>query len=561
MRVNKEQEKQMSEHTALKKPSPADWRILVPSATVVFILSALLIIFPDQSSRLLAVLKGYMTNQLAWLYMGFGFFCVVFLGYMATTSWGKIKLGAPDDAPEFKTGTWIAMIFSAAMGASVLYWGAIEWVYYYTSPPLHVEMKTALAAELGTAYGLFHWTVTPWAIYCVPAIAMAYMMYVRKSSVMRLSDSCRPIIGRHADGTAGKIIDIICIYGLVAGAATTLGLNTPLVEKWFQSFFNLPSDLFGIQGGLVALIIVIWTGLIALSVYSGLYKGIKILSDTNVYIAIVLLIAIVVLGPTAHIFNSISHALGLLFQNFIVMSLNTDPVSKTGFPQGWTAFYWAWWLCYAPFMGLFAARISRGRTIRQLIFAEVFAGALGNALFFFVVGNSFIWMQFAPPASGHFVDVVGIMNADGPPTAIVTAMKSLTGGGLILFIYGALAIFFQVTSFDSTAYTAAAVCSKVIDKNHEPARWHRLVWAFALGSVALALLIVGAFQDNPKTHLVNVQSLSVVLAVPLILFLGIQIAGFIKMVRQDYSEVLSGGVLEARDMNPGISYRTVKAGE
>ena len=196
---------------------------------------------------------------------------------MAVTKWGNIKLGDPEDKPEFSTGSWIAMIFSAAMGASVLYWGAIEWVYYYNSPPLHLEMKTALAAELGTAYGLFHWTVTPWALYCVPAIAMAYMMYVRKSSVMRLSDAGRPIIGDHADSYVGKIIDIICVYGLVAGAATTLGLNTPLVEKWFQNFFNLPSDLCGIPGGIVALIIVLCTCLIAASVYSGLYKGIKIL--------------------------------------------------------------------------------------------------------------------------------------------------------------------------------------------------------------------------------------------------------------------------------------------
>ncbi|MBI9087833.1 MAG: BCCT family transporter [Desulfobacterium sp.] len=548
----------MSDRVALKKASPVEWTILIPSATIVFFLSVLLVVFPAQSSQTLSSVKEYMTHQLGWLYMGFGFFCVVFLVYMAFTKWGNIKLGDTDETPEFRTGSWIAMIFSAAMGASVLYWGAIEWVYYYSSPPLHLQMKTALAAELGSAYGLFHWTVTPWAIYCVPAIAMSYMMHVRKSSVMRLSDACRPIIGKHADGTLGKIMDVICVYGLVAGAATTLGLNTPLVEKWFQYFFNLPSDLFGIQGGLVAFIILIWTALIALSVYSGLYKGIKILSDTNVYIAIVLLAVIVILGPTAHIFNSICHSVGLLFQNFIVMSLNTDPITKTGFPQGWTAFYWAWWLCYAPFMGLFAARISKGRTIRELIVAEVFAGALGNAVFFFVIGNSFIWMQFAPVDSGHFVDIIGVMDKMGPPTAIVTGISSLAGGGVILFMYGLLAIFFQVTSFDSTAYTAAAVCSKIIDNDHEPARWHRLLWAFALGAVALALLIVGAIQNNPKAHLINLQSLSVVLAAPLIVFLCILIAGFIKMVRQDYSNALTGKVLVAMDMNPGRSYRPAK---
>ena len=239
------------------------------------------------------------------------------------------------------------------------------------------------------------------------------------------------------------------------------------------------------------------------------------------------------------------------------MSLNTDSLTKTGFPQGWTSFYWAWWLCYAPFMGLFAARISKGRTIRQLIVAEVFVGALGNAMFFFVVGNSFVWNQFAPPESGNFVDIVGIMAKDGAPAAIVTGLSSLAGGGIILFLYGALAIFFQVTSFDSTAYTAAAVCSTVIDKDHEPARWHRLLWAFALVAVALALLIVGALQDNPKAHLINVQSLSVVLALPLIIFLSILIAGFIKMVREDYSDALSGVVLEATDMNAGVSYQPV----
>ncbi len=220
-------------------------------------------------------------------------------------------------------------------------------------------------------YGLFHWGPLAWALYCIPALPIAYAFHNRKIPFLRISQACRGVIGDRADGPLGKLIDVLFIFGLVGGTGTSLGLGTPILSESISTLFDIERTF-----ALDAFVIVIWTAIFGTTVYLGMEKGIKRLADANVYLGFFLCAFVLIAGPTVFILDTFTNSLGLLVTNFVRMSLYTDPVGQSGFPQTWTVFYWAWWIAYAPFMGLFVARISRGRTIREVVVGEPGLGQL-----------------------------------------------------------------------------------------------------------------------------------------------------------------------------------------
>ena len=338
--------------------------------------------------------------------------------WFAFGRYGRVRFGGPDAKPEFRTLSWVAMLFCAGIGTSLLYWATIEWVYYYQAPPFGVEPGSAAAAEWGATYGLFHWGPLAWALYCLPALPIGYAFHNRKIPYLRISQACRGVIGDHADGPLGKLIDVLFIFGLVGGTGTSLGLGTPILSESIASLLHIERTF-----GLDAFVIVVWTAIFGTTVYLGMEKGIKRLADANVYLGLVLCAFVLVFGPTVFILDSFTNSLGLLASNFLRMSLYTDPVGQSGFPQRWTVFYWAWWIAYAPFMGLFVARISRGRTIREVVGANLVWGSLGCWLFFALFGNTALHDQL----SGS-LPVIGIMNDVSPQAAIVAVVKALPAG-------------------------------------------------------------------------------------------------------------------------------------
>lgn len=213
-------------------------------------------------------------------------------------------------------------------------------------------------------YGMFHWGPMAWALYSIPALPIAYAFHNRKIPFLRISQACRGVIGDRADGPLGKLIDVLFIFDLIGGTGTSLGLGTPIISESISSMTGIERTYL-----LDAFVVVVWTAIFATSVYLGLAKGIKRLSDINIYLGIFLLAFIFLLGPTIFILDSFTNSIGLLVNNYVRISLYSDPMDQTGFPQTWTVFYWAWWIAYAPFMGLFVARISRG--LRPVVSAAV----------------------------------------------------------------------------------------------------------------------------------------------------------------------------------------------
>lgn len=496
--------------------SSIDPQIFWPALVVVLAICIPAAANPEAAGAFLNNILAFITGKFGWLYLIFGLGSVLFLLWLSLSKYGKIVLGDPKEGPEFSNFSWIAMLFCAGIGSSLIYWSVIEPIYYISGPPFGIEPGSLKAIEWASVYGPFHWGITPWAIYCLPAVPIAYSIYVRKQNHVRVSTASIGALGeKHASSFLGKAFDVFVMFGLIGGVATTMGLGTPMVSALISTILNIPESMT-----LNVVIVLIWTALFSASVYRGLTKGIKILSDINVYLALFLAAFVLLVGPTAFIFNNFTNALMLQFQNFIAMSLWTDPVAQGGFPQGWTVFYWAWWLAYAPFMGLFVARISKGRTIRQVILGEVVWGSLGCWLYFMVLGGYSVNLELA---GGQMSQLMGEV---GAPMAIAMILNSLPLSKIIVPLFVILQFIFLATTLDSSAWVLSSITTKELSGDQEPARWNRLVWAFVLSGSAVTLMIIGGLQA--------LQTSSIVASLPLIIILTVLVVGFMKHIREDY---------------------------
>jgi BCCT family betaine/carnitine transporter len=503
----------------MRRPAPIDKHVFWPALIVVVAAIVPLMIFPDQSAKVLDRVLGLIKHKLGFLFLWFtlGVFGAVL--WFAFGRYGSVRFGGSRAEPEFSKLSWIGMLFCAGIGTSLLYWATIEWVYYYQAPPFGITAESAEAAHWGAMYGLFHWGPLAWALYCIPALPIAYAFHNRRIPFLRISQACRGAIGEQADGPFGKLIDVLFIFGLVGGTGTSLGLGTPILSESISSLFDIERTF-----ALDAFVIAVWTAIFGTTVYLGMEKGIKRLADANVYLGFLLCAFVLVAGPTVFILDTFTNSVGLLAMNFVKMSLYTDPVGQSGFPQTWTVFYWAWWIAYAPFMGLFVARISRGRTVREVVSANLIWGSFGCWLFFAVFGNTALHDQLTGK-----VEVIQIMNRVSPQAAIVAVVEALPMGTIVLVLFVAMCFIYSATTLQASAYTIASVASKdLVAGESEPTRWNRLFWALALGGVAVALMKVGGLKP--------LQTASLIVAVPLIFVIALCVWSFLRWLKEDVAE-------------------------
>ncbi|WP_176461745.1 BCCT family transporter [Anaeromicrobium sediminis] len=505
-----------------------DKHIFFGALAILLLIAIPIIVNPDKSAEIVNSIHAYITYNYGFYFLWFGLASITFVLYISFSRYGDIILGDKDSKPEFRTFSWVAMLFCAGVGGGVVYWGIIEWASYYAAPPLGAEFGTWQAAEIAASYGPFHWGPSAWAIYAVTSCAVGYILYVRKGNVLKLSEACRGAIGNKADGILGKVIDIAFIFGLIGGVATSLGLGTPLVTACLHSVFGIEETLF-----VKIAVLFCVTAIFGVSAYLGLKKGIKVLSDINVILTFVLLLFVLFVGDTFFLINMGTTVIGYVAQNFMRMSTWLDPVGNSGFPQGWTVFYWAWWMSFAPFQGMFFARISRGRTIRQMLLGTILWGSLGCFMFFTILGNYGLSLQ----VTGK-LDVMASLANEGTPTTIVAIMESLPVGKLIVFIVGLLTTIFLATTYDSTSYILASCSQLKLDKDGEPLRWLRLFWAFSLGLIPLGFIMIGS-------PLQPLQTLSIALGLPVSFVIILAAISFIKMVKADQEK----GIINLREKN------------
>lgn len=471
-------------------------------------------IFPETGEEVLSNVYDAISGNFGWLYLAGGAMSIVFLLWISFSKYGAIRLGT--NKPEFSTFSWAAMIFASGIGTGVLYWGVIEWALHYESPPFGVTPFSPLAAEYAAAYGIFHWGFTGWAFFAVTTLPVAYAYYIRKQPIYRISEACRGVLGNLVDGVVGRVIDVAFIIGLLGAGGTSLGLGTPLIAAAASEVLGIP------QGFALNLAVILLTTLIfSVSVYTGISKGIKWLSDISIFAAIILLGFVLIVGPTQFIMNMSVSSLSLMLQEFVRMSLWTSPLEPEGsIPLVWTVFYWGWWLVLAPFMGIFVARISAGRTIRQVVLGMVGYGSLGCALFYMILGNYALDLELT-----GVLKTTEMIKEVGTAQAVVEVIKTLPGGNFTIAIYGLITLVFLATLFDSGSYSLASVTLVNFKEGEEPSRAHRLFWACAIAILPITLLFIGGLKA--------LQTASLVGAFPLIFILFIMAISFSRDVMQD----------------------------
>jgi BCCT family betaine/carnitine transporter len=475
-----------------------DWFIFVGGTACLLAMVIPIVVAPDWSAGIIAVAFNTLTGQLGVFYVIAACTVFVFLLALAFSKNGQRVLGPADQPPAHSKFSWVAMLFCTGIGSSLIYWSAVEWTFYFDAPPFGTEPKSDAAILWASSYGLFHWGPIAWSFYCLPAVAFCCSYYIRKMPTLRLSAACSGVLGDSAEGWPGRIIDLLFIVGLIATAATGLAFGTSLVSSAVTRLTGLADGL-----GMQLVIIGITTLLIAYSVFRGLDKGIKVLSIINTCLAIAFVAFVFLAGPSRFILEMGVTSVGHALQNLVGMMTWTDPLERGHFVESWTIFYWAWWLALGPFVGMFVAKISQGRTLREVILGMLGWGSLGCALFFIVLGNYALHLEItgAYPVAQQATSV-------SPSAAIAAIVELLPMGSFWLAFVGVLGLVFVATTYDSAAYTLAAGATRHLPPGEEPARMHRVYWAILLGFLPAVLLFIGGLK--------SVQTASVIASVPLL---------------------------------------------
>ena len=451
---------------------------------IILLVSVPLVLNPEEGAALVQQSYKFIATNFGWLYALGGTAALLALVWLAFGRFGSVMLGEKDSKPEFSTYSWIAMLFCAGIGAGLMYWCAIEWAYYYDAPPFGAQARSTEAAKWASSYGIFHWGITAWAFYCLPTLAIAYPFYAQRVPVLKYSVACHYWLNGREESLPARLMDFLFMMALIGGAGSSLGFSTPLIATLISRLTGIEMG-FGLELAVVGICVVAF----GTSVYLGLEKGIKRLSDINMALALLLLAFVFVAGPSLFIVKTSLNGVGTIVQNFVVMSTWTDPFTDSGFFEDWTVFYWAWWIAYGPFVGLFVTRISRGRTIRQVILGMLFFGTLGCALFYMVLGNYSLGLQL----SGE-LDVLAVMAEQDGNHAIVASLDQLPMAEVIIALFCFVSIVFCATTYDSASYTLAASASHHLHPSEDPARWHRSFWAVALAVLPITLMYIGGIK-------------------------------------------------------------------
>jgi betaine/carnitine transporter, BCCT family len=496
------------------KKNRIDPFIFWASLLVILVATVLLVINREVAEPYLDDLMTSITYKMDWAFQFLTFSLFIILLWLALGRYGKIKLG--EGKPEFSTFSWGAMLFTAGMGTSIMFWSLMEPIYYYTGPPFGIKPSSPEAAEWAVTYGLFHWGISAWALYAFPTVVIAYSYYVRKRPSLKMSVALSGALGKYADGWVAKVIDVLVIWSLVGGLGTSLGLGVPMVSAVIGDILGIPETL-----GLNVIIVICITIIYSASAYLGLQKGIRRLADINVYLALAIAVFVLLVGPTFFLLSYFSNSFGLMLQNFAFMSFYTDPINTSGFPQGWTVFYWAWFAATAPFMGLFVARISKGRTIRELITHILLWGSVGGWIYFAVFGGYSMHLEL-----NNILPVGDILNEHGGPAAIVEILKTLPISVIVLPFFVVLGVIFLSTSLDSATYILAAIATKELKEGEDPARWHRMVWGSVLAIISISLLLIGGLRV--------IQTSAVIVSVPIFILYILLIISLFRWLKEDY---------------------------
>lgn len=478
------------------------------SSLAILVLVLFALIAPQMAETFFNNLQSTIIENGSWFYVVSVALILVTVLYVGFSSFGEIRLGPDHCKPDFSLPSWLSMLFAAGMGIGLMFFGVAEPVMHFLSPPTATEGTTDAVRE-AMKMTFFHWGLHAWAIYAVVGLILAYFSF-RLNLPLTLRSALYPMIGDRIYGWAGHTVDILAVVSTIFGIATSLGLGAAQINSGLSYLFNLEES--------VAVQIYLMVGIIAIAIVSvatGLDKGIRRLSELNMILAILLLLFILILGPTVFLLTAYVQNTGAYLSDIVRNTFNLFAYDKTDWIGGWTIFYWGWWLAWAPFVGLFIARISRGRTIREFVIGVLVIPTAFTLFWMTVFGNSAIDLIYT-----QGVDKLGEMVSTNAPVALFVFLENFPFQQLLSFIATLMVVVFFVTSCDSGAMVVDMLCSH--GKNDTPI-WQRVYWAIGVGLVAAILLTAGGLSA--------LQTMTIATALPFAIILLVSLVGLIKALR------------------------------
>lgn len=481
---------------------------------ILLILVVFVAVFPTESGRVIETIRGVLGDTFGSYYLIFGLGFVLVALFVAFSKYGKIKLG--EGKPQFSNLSWGFMIFTSTMAADVLFYSLHEWTYYWDSALL--DFNTLTSSEKVTwseTYSLFHWGITPWIFYILPAVAYAYMMHVKKRDRQKISEACRPVLGNRVDKWQGKVIDIVSVLALLLATSTTFSVATPLLSSAL-------SNVLGVSNSTAMTIIVLLSIVIiyTLAVLSG-FKGISVVS-TSCVVFFLVLVGIFLINPNARfIVDGAVNSIGNMFQNFFRLSTWTDPSRQSGVPQDYTVYYWAYWIAWSIANPFFIAKISKGRTVKQLILGGTLSGVACTFLSFTVFGG----FGIAEQSTGRLAIAEMITNGEPASEVILQIFNQLPFPKISMIILVLAMVGFYASTFDALTHVIASYSYKSIGVDEEPSKVSKIYWAILFAALPCALL----FSESTTYQL---QGLSIIAAFPISILMIVVIIGFFKSVKR-----------------------------
>ena len=480
--------------------------VFIPSVIFIIALVSFAILSPQIANEVFTNVRNFVADKFGWLYMlGVGIF-TLFALFLAVSPFGKFRLGPDQSKPTYSNLSWFAMLFSAGMGIGLMFWSVAEPVMHYVSPPVGTAQSID-SAKMAMNILFFHWGLHAWAIYAIVGLVLAYFSF-RHGLPLSIRSALYPLIGDKIYGKIGHSVDTIAVLGTVFGVATSLGFGVLQINSGLNYLFEIPVGITT-QIILIALI----TAIATISVVLGLDGGIKRLSELNLYLAGFLLLFIFLAGPTFFLLNTLIQNIGSYLSNIVFMTFNQYSYDTTSsWMSSWTLFYWAWWIAWAPFVGMFIARVSRGRTIREFVIGVLFVP----------VGFTFIWMTVFGNSALYSIMNEGFtllstaVSAD-VSTALFKFLQHFPFSSFVSIIAIVLVVTFFVTSSDSGSLVVDTIASG--GRVNNPV-WQRIFWAVSQGIVAIALLLAGGLQA--------LQSASIIMALPFVFVMLIACWGMYK---------------------------------
>lgn len=499
-------------------PPRTNWPVFIVSAVGIFAVALWAWLGQDSAETTLGSITGWISTNLGWFYILTATIAVIFVLAVAFSKSGDIRLGPDHSRPQFRLFSWSAMLFAAGIGVDLMFFAVAEPVTQYMASP-EMTPETREAAEQAVVWALFHYGVTGWAMYALMGMAFGYFAY-RLNMPLAIRSALYPLIGKRIHGPIGDAVDIAAVLGTVFGIAASLGIGVVQLNYGLTLIFGWEQST-AVQVALV----VVSVGVATLSAVSGVDKGIKRLSEINVLLAIGLMVYIVVTGKTAFLLNALIMNIGDYLSSFPGMTMDTmafaeDPAAVQEWMGAWTLFFWAWWVAWAPFVGLFLARISRGRTLRQFVLGVL------TIPFLFILA----WMSFF--GNTALDRVIGGDTAfaketvEAPEQGFYNVLSDAPGGMFLIVLATLIGLLLYITSADSGALVTANFTSKIEDARQDGARWSRIFWAALVGVLTLVMLQI----DGVAT----VQAATIVMGLPFSIVMYLIMLGLWRSLRLEH---------------------------